>query len=198
MKLLLKKINQKDLEQARNYFTLDYLQNLKNKQKESIIARYYISLFVKDIFWIENFEPKIDKTWKPIFENNIYWSISHKKDLILIWVGKEKIWLDVEIFKEKDSSLLDFFKDKEYNLLWWKNWENFYILWTGKESLIKYNLWKLDDMQKLVLEKVVLEKNIIDWLTFDKILVINWKKVFSGKKNIIYWLLCKSFKDRNI
>ena len=114
----------------------------------------------------------------------------YKKDLTLIWVGKEKIWLDVEIFKEKDSSLLDIFKDKEYNLLWWKNWENFYILWTGKESLIKYNLWKLDDMQNLILEKVVLEKNIIDWLTFDKILVINWKKVYNfGNSKIVYSFL---------
>ena len=191
MKLLLKKVNQKDLEQARNYFTLDYLQNLKNKQKESIIARYYISLFVKDVFWIENYEPKVNKTWKPIFENGIYWSISHKKDLIFVWVSKQKIWLDIEILKKRDSSLLDIFQDKEYHLLWWKNWENFYTLWTGKESLIKYNLWKLDDMQNLILEKVIFEKNIIGWLNFDKVLVINWKKVFSGKnKNIIYWLLC--------
>jgi len=87
--------NLKAFEKAIFYFPQNYLDSLKHKQKESIVARYYISKLVEKHFWIKNFLPQINEKGVPIFENNIFWSISHKKDLVLVWISKEKFGLDI-------------------------------------------------------------------------------------------------------
>jgi len=183
IKLTLQEVTTQNLQQAKNYFSEKYLDSLKNKPKESILARFLISQLVEKYYWIKNFLPKIDKNGVPVFENDIFWSISHKKDLVFVWVAKEKFWLDLEIIKTRDENLLDIFEDKEYKLLWGKSWENFYILWTGKEAIIKKNLWKLDDMKKFKLEKVENISKNIWWIKFNKKLIITWNLVY----NWIYW-----------
>jgi len=175
--------NLQDFEKAVLYFPKDYLNSLKHKEKESIIARYIISKLVKKYFWIKKFLLKIDKNWVPIFENNIFWSISHKKDLVFVGVSDRKIGLDVELIKPRDESLLNIFSENEYKILWWKTWENFYILWTGKEAIIKKKLWKLDNMKKLVLEKVESCKYKISWVNFTKKLIISWNNI----SNCVDW-----------
>ena len=173
--------NLEDYEKAIAYFPQDYLETLKYKQKESIIARYEISKLVDKYFWIKKFLAKVDKNGVPIFENDIFWSISHKKDLIFVGISSPgTIWVDIEVIKPRDESLLDIFSEKEYEILWWKNWTNFYTLWTAKEAIIKKNLWKLDDMKNLVLEKVENIENKIWWIIFTKKIIISWNIVYSS------------------
>jgi len=171
--------NLQDFEKAKSYFPQDYLDSLKHKQKESIIARYFISKLVEKYFWIKNFLPQIDKNGVPVFENDIYWSISHKKELVFIWISKQKIGLDIETIKARDESLLDIFFNDEYKILWWKTWENFYILWTNKEAIIKKNLWKLDDMKNLKLEQLEQIQKDVWGIVFDKKLIISWNVVYN-------------------
>jgi phosphopantetheinyl transferase len=178
LNLFLSPFSEKEYQKAFFYFPKDYLESL-NKPKESIYARYLISKLVEENSKIKNFLPKIDESWVPIFENNIFWSISHKKDLVFVWISDKRLGIDLEIIKKRNKSLLDNFDDKEYKLLWWKNWENFYILWTGKEAVIKYNLWKLDDMENLKLEKIKKVEKEIWWINFDKKLIISWKVVYN-------------------
>jgi len=165
------------------YFPSAYLKTLKYKPKESVYARFFISQLVEKYFWLKNFLPKVDKNWVPVFENNIFWSISHKKDLVFVGVSDRKIGLDIEFIKIRDKSLLDLFSDAEYKILGWKNWDNFYVLWTGKEAIIKKNLWKLDDMHNLVLEKIEDLKTNIWWILFNKKLIISWNTVY----NLVDW-----------
>ena len=182
MHLTLQSLTWNLIQQSFSYFPKSYLERLKHKQEESIVARFLISKLVEEKYWIKNFLPKVDKNWVPVFENGIFWSISHKKGVVFVAVSKEKIGVDLEIIKERDASLLDSFSNEEYDILWWKTWENFYRLWTGKEAVIKYHLWKLDDMKDLILESVE-EVNIeIDWMKFDKKLIISWKVVYSCLK----------------
>ena len=198
MHLTLQSLTWNLIQQSFSYFPKSYLERLKHKQEESIVARFLISKLVEEKYWIKDFLPKVDENWVPVFEKDIFWSISHKKGVVFVAVkGWQKInqkifrryikieeWVgvDLEIIKERDIILLDTFKNSEYKLLWGKNWKNFYRLWTGKEAIIKYNLWKLDDMKDLILESVEEVSIEIDWMKFDKKLIISWKVVYSCLK----------------
>lgn len=175
------------------YFPKKYLTNLLFKPffKESIISRYFIS----NMIW-NNYLVNVDKKWIPIFDNKYKFSISHKKGVVFIWVSKENLWLDLEIFKERDLSLLVNFYDKEYNILWEKNWINFYILWTANESIIKYNLDDNYYKWKYILYKQEDILEIIDWIKFTKKLSLKsnyWVyEVYSWRQNnYIYSIIWK-------
>ncbi len=179
-------------EEAITYFSLDYLTTLKSK--ESIVSRFIVSKEVEKIYWVKNYLPKIDSYWIPLFDNGIFWSISHKEDLVFVWINDKMIWIDIEVFKERDLSVLEQFTMGEYNLLWWKKLENFYILWTAKESIIKYNLWKLDDIININLINVKDIEKVIDGMIFTKELLFDYKtnkmQVFFWKKDDVFYSVC--------
>ncbi len=181
-----------DYNKALKYFSLDYLSTLKSK--ESIVSRFIISKEVEKKYKIEKYLPKINSDWIPLFDNGIFWSISHKDDLVFIWVSTEMIWVDIEVYKERDLSLLNQFNNEEYVLLWWKNWINFYILWIAKESIIKYNLWKLDDIWDVKLIKINDIEKVIDGVIFIKELLFDYKisqkQVFFWRKDDVFYSVC--------
>lgn len=154
------KLTKNIIQESIKYFPINYVNSLKNKStfNESIVSRYYISKYIEKEYWLIKYLPQVDKNWIPIFENDIFWSISHKENLIFIWVNYwnniKKLGLDIEIYKERDLSLLNTFLDEEYKKIWNKNWNNFYILWTAKESIIKFEKLNLDEIWKIKLFKV--------------------------------------------
>lgn len=170
------------------------IENIKNEIKnqdffiqnsiESIVWKYEI---YKN-FW---FLPEKDLEWKPIYNNRLFWSISHKKDLVFIWVYNKQIWVDIEIIKDRWEEIYFLHNDDEYKKIWWKNLENFYKLWTIKESIIKLNLDEIDNLNIIEIIKIKNETNIIDNILFQttifsifknkKIITYNWKN-----KNMIY------------
>ena len=152
MYLRIQKLDNNIILKAKKYFSGDFVDNLKNKStfNESLVARYLISQ-----------------------KSNKYSSISHKEDLVFIWVSDYNIWVDIEIFKKRDMSLLDTFSDREYELIWWKNWKSFYILWTSKESIIKYLWWYLDDINGYNLIKIEKINKNISWVLFNLKLIFN-------------------------
>jgi len=196
MHLILQKISPKLIKNSQNFFWEDFCNELK-KQKpwtynESLVARYLIKnspLLIKERV----------RGWS---------SISHKKNLVFVWISKEKIWVDVEILKKRDENLLEKFKKEEYGILDWKNcrdtpcgypcyspknWENFYILWTAKEAIIKYENLKLDNIEEIILENVEMFGKNISWLNFEKKLFLRFKNknfiVYSWKKDdLIFWV----------
>ena len=182
MYLKIQKLDNNLILKAKNYFSSDFVDNLKNKStfKESLVARYLIS----------------QKTWKEVYKNaSLYYSsISHKKDLVFIWVSDYNIWVDIEIFKGRDTSLLDTFSDYEYELIWWKNWESFYVLWTSKESIIKYLWWNLEDINKYNLLKVEKINKNISWVFFNLKLIFNtntWLiNILSWNFEVFYYWVC--------
>lgn len=178
-----------------NYFPKNYIEQFF--WKESIYARYILSKEINKIYWIKNYFPKNDNNWKPIFESNFFWSLSHKNNLIFIWINDKNIWIDIEIYKERDLSILNIFSDEEYILLLWKNWYSFYIIWTAKESVIKYNLWNLDDMKYIKLIWVIKSKKLINKLNFDLILILQFKwqnnNVIFWRKNFMFYSVCTVF-----
>lgn len=168
-------------------------QNIINKAKdrikqnelsdESIVARYEIlketdKLIEKDINNI------------PLF-NDFYWSISHKKNIVFVWTSDKQIWIDIEILKERSKEIYNVHNNEEYKLLWGKNIENFYKLWTIKESIIKLNLSSIDYSKEINIEKITKNKHQIDSIDFNiKVLWTFKNTTFTTycwiKDNLIY------------
>jgi len=192
MYLEIKKINSKDIKIAEKYFWNNFCEKLRKEKpwtyKESLVARYLLSPFLNK-------------------EGIKEWSISHKKDLVFIWTSENKIWVDIEIFKIRDKNLLNKFNKEEYNILSWNktqrakalcwkaiNFENFYILWTGKESIIKYENLILDNIEEILLKKIENINLEISWIKFNKKLFLEfWGKIFeviSGRDRDIFYSVC--------
>lgn len=193
MKLLLKQYNLLDYKKALLYFDEEYIKSLENKNdpKTSLLARYYISLFVEKEKWIKYYSPIVNEKWIPIFTNNIYWSISHKLRNIFVWVSDKIIWLDVEVLEVRDSSLWTYIEENEWEIIWWKSWLNFYKIWTAKESLIKHLLLDIDSIKDIKLIGYQLKNKMISYHSFDSYQLYSylWEKysIYTWKYyNFIY------------
>jgi len=162
-----------------------YIEGLHNynKKKCSIIWRYYISK--KNTIYNDKFYPRINEDWIPIYNNNIYWSLSHKEHMIFFSVWDIKHWVDIEYIKRRSKSLLNIFWKKEYNILWRKDWLSFYRIWTAKESIIKLNLGWLDDMKEIQLEYKYDTHKIIDNIKFDIEMVFIYN---SNRYKVLSWI----------
>jgi len=183
--MILKIINNSDIyyKDAIDYFPKEYSSIISSK--ESLVSRYIISTIVDNSFNIKKYLPKVDATWKPVYlYENLYWSISHKENLVFVWISDTQIWVDIEFYKERDNSVLDYFLDSEYELLGWKNWSNFYVLWTAKESVIKYNLSNLDNINGIKLLELISNEQIISDLKFSKKLLFNYK---NNINQVFFW-----------
>lgn len=175
---MLKIIDLKNYNKNQNFLPTDYFFWLKNKSTESLIARY-------EIIKLSNFLPKVDIFWVPVFENNNYWSISHKKDLVFIAINKEPIWVDIEVFKNRSKEVLDIHKKPDYDLLWDKSLINFYKLWTIKESIIKLSLSWIDEIDKIKIISINTKNNCFFDIKFD----LEIKSIFKNKNIISYcWI----------
>ncbi len=123
-------------------------------------------------------ESKISRKYKKLLNKyNLHYSISHKyKDnyvFLLIALSQRKIGADLELLEKKNLALLDFFKDDEYKTLGKKNWENFYILWTAKEAVIKLLKSSVDLRRKIKIKPIQL--NYLQFNQKNKIIKLNAK-----------------------
>lgn len=171
MYIKIQKVNNRLLNKSLVYFSKDFINSLKLKStfNESLVARYLIEK-----------------------NKNNYYSISHKNNLVFIWTNDNKIWLDIEILKSREFSLLNKFGDEEYQLLWWKKWKYFYILWTAKESIIKIENLKLDDIWKIKLKKIENTEIKICDINFQKKLYLQYKEKEFLVFNWFEWDICYS------
>ena len=125
-----------------------------NFSYESLVARYYLLASLQEKFGIS---PLLEKetTGKPkpfLIENEMYYySISHTKDMVLVAYADFEIGIDIEHIGERDPSVFSLHSDREYELLGGKNLENFYRLWTMKESLLKVIGIELDHISEMYL-----------------------------------------------
>lgn len=180
---------------AENYFPVSYIDIIKHKltYEQSIVARFFVSRIVEDIFWVNLYLPLIDDLWKPVFDEGIYWSISHSSELILVWVGNTPLWVDIEKYKIRDNSLMKFFSNDIWNKIWEKNWDNYYRLWTIYESSIKYYLLWVDDMSDIFINNISNSEIIINWIKFLSKSNMVYKNekfvVYSGCKNNFYYAI---------
>ncbi len=80
---------------------------------------------------------------KPIFSQypDCYFNLSHSGEMVLCALSDHPVGVDIEIVRPRKSEFPDYvFKGAEYEryLKLGGDWNAFYILWTEKESIIKY------------------------------------------------------------
>lgn len=180
-------ISEKLFIEAKKYFTEQYIKTLYNKPnlKESLVSRFLLSKKIEQVYGIKNYKIEIDLNWKPIFNDNLFWSISHKNWVCFVWLSDKKIWVDIELIKERDKSILSTFSKKDYDKIGLTNRESFYLLWTAKESIIKYNLYDFDDIVSFELLSFDRKLRKINDIEFDYELIINCNLV---KYKVISWI----------
>lgn len=184
------------LKKTSGLFPWEYLQMLEKwvNVHESIVARYILQKMAKKYFWIPDFLAYKNEKWIPIPHKYFFWSMAHKPQTVIAWISDTPLWCDIEIYKEKSPELLNFFNPQEYRKIWEINWENFYFLWTAKESVIKYIQADLDAIQWFSCTKVMEEEVTIWEVAFSKMLTLQdmQGKIFEcrvwRKWNLIYSL----------
>ena len=126
---------------------------------ESIEVRYHLFEHLLREYnymgWLEK-----DQNGRPVPINigwwvNLHWSISHSENYVAFIISEQPTGIDIAEYEERDSSLLASHPMSDYDILGGKNWNNFYILWTAKESVIKLIWWKLDTMNEIHLKQII-------------------------------------------
>ncbi len=110
---------------------IDIINSKKYKKKENeyqnIISTYFKKKYIKDYY--------IDKFNKPK-SDNIYFNISHAKNMVIFAYYNKDIGIDIEKIKEVDLNLKRYIStDIEFKLI--NNDIDFFKIWTSKESLAK-------------------------------------------------------------
>ena len=122
-----------------------------DRTDESVIARYLIVETVANQWNVPDFLPTCDAEGRPLWEENIFWSLSHKEDWIAVAVSDHPVGIDVEVLVPRNPSLFSLFSESEWRVLGEKTWSNFYCLWTAKEALIKQERATIDLLPAITL-----------------------------------------------
>lgn len=177
----------------KNVFPSSYLETLKWKPffEESLLARILISQF---IWW--NYLPQVDERWIPLFQTRSFWSLSHKKSLVFVWVSEFEIGVDIEYLVEKSSELFDIFPLMYYSILWEKNWKHFYVLWTSFEAIQKMERWENINVGEFSLFSFETVKMNISQISFQTRTLYECKgksyQVFTGFHENTIYSICTS------
>jgi len=129
-------------ESREKFYKFHFLEDSLRSLYGEIIVRNFVSQHFK----IKNEEIHIlkNKYGKPYIENvPVHFNISHSGSWIACGISDQNIGIDIEKMKETNLGIAKrFFCDKEYELLISKKEEDrmelFYLLWTLKESYIKW------------------------------------------------------------
>ena len=81
------------IEKANKFLPRKYKANLLKKvtYEESLCSRFLIAKLIENSFGIKKYLVKTKEDGTPIWEDNIFWSISHKRGHILIGVDTKPI-----------------------------------------------------------------------------------------------------------
>ncbi|MBS9784439.1 4'-phosphopantetheinyl transferase superfamily protein [Candidatus Gracilibacteria bacterium] len=130
-------------------------------------------------------------------QGNTYRSFSYTKNMMFIGIAEEKIGVDIEKGKIRDTSVFQYHSMQEYQLFGGKNWENFYRLWTIKESCIKYLGLQLDDMKDIFVKHIEKKQRSINKITFDTQTQSHYKnqtiQTIQGKRDDLFYAVSYDF-----
>ena len=187
MELIVKKIEQDEVKTIETSFSESFLESINPPYYNQKVFKY---LTYKNYFQIED-----EEALKMIDIQHYYdWqyvSTSYTWDYIFLAIANEKIGIDIETIRERTPEMLDFFSE-EYDLIWWKTRENFFLLWTAEECIIKTsNACFFEDGKNVKIKSLEKKEQEIWGLSFshESIMTLNEKdyKVYTWKiDNLIY------------
>ncbi len=81
-----------------------------------------------------------DEAGVPLFENDVYWSISHKAAWAAAVAADRPVGIDIESLAPRRTEFLDqVATSDEWDLAGRRDWETFFRFWTAKEATLKAN-----------------------------------------------------------
>lgn len=144
-----------NLKKAQEKYPWLFLESLSDESRE---VRFLLLEFLEERYGYRgNLEKSLNGKPIPIITSIwqvLYWSISHSDNFLAYSLSDTPTGIDIAEFQERDISLLDTHSKSEYQILWGVNWNNFYLLWTAKEAIIKAYWNSLDQMNSIMLRDV--------------------------------------------
>lgn len=187
MELIVKKIEQDEVKTIETSFSESFLESINSPYYNQKVFKY---LTYKNYFQIED-----EEALKMIDIQHYYdWqyvSTSYTWDYIFLAIANEKIGIDIETIRDRTPEMIDFFSE-EYDLIWWKTRENFFLLWTAEECIIKTSNACFFEEGKNVKIKSLEKKEQKIWglsFSYESIMTLNERdyKVYTWKiENLIY------------
>ena len=187
MELIVKKIEQDEVKTIETSFSESFLESINSPYYNQKVFKY---LTYKNYFQIED-----EEALKMIDIQHYYdWqyvSTSYTWDYIFLAIANEKIGIDIETIRDRTPEMIDFFSE-EYDLIWWKTRENFFLLWTAEECIIKTSNACFFEEGKNVKIKSLEKKAQKLWglsFSYESIMTLNERdyKVYTWKiENLIY------------
>ena len=109
----------------------------ESKELEHCCARFLTQFTAKHIFGVKNLEITTENSKPHFVSNEVCFSISHSKDIVLTAFNRTNIGADVEFMKKRDdySAIMKRYGEKTDN----PSSEEFYRFWTLNEAEIKLN-----------------------------------------------------------
>ena len=108
--------------------------------RRSISSADFLRKILSDQYGISVTEIKRTKNGKPYIENDrVFFSISHSHELLTIALSENPVGIDIEKISERKAyhALYNRLTEEEKREI--QSTENFFRLWTKKESFIKLN-----------------------------------------------------------
>lgn len=104
-----------------------------------------------------------DERGAPLPSNGIYWSLSHKSHCVAAVVNREKIGIDVEEIRPRNSRQLfnHLASPEEWQLCSEPTWEFFYRYWTAKEAAVKVTGAGIKDLKKCRVTTILDDRHLI-------------------------------------
>jgi len=117
-------------QEARWFFLQQWRSDLLSRQPSALVGAYIVTQQMHKL-WKTNFA---FMNWIHFFED-IYFSASHSRDLLVVAVDSKKVAVDIEYVHPRDESLLQniHIPDSPFS-----PWENFYLQRCAKECLVKF------------------------------------------------------------
>lgn len=127
------------------------------KEIEHLCGIFLTKFIAKNFFEISDTEIEITNR-KPHFKSNeIYFSISHSQDIVLVAFANSNLGADIEFMRERNyTALLKRLGQKNKNV----TQKGFYRFWTYKEAE-----FKLNDNPKSIFSKTIDKKYILTCVT---------------------------------
>ena len=143
-----------NLEKSKEKYPWLFDMNFSDESRE---VRYHLLEYLYLEYWYSWMLEK-DDLWKPLpiqyNWSSLYWSLSHSTNYLAFIVSDSPTGIDIVEKKERDAFIQDIHSPHEYDILGGKNWDNFYILWSAKESIIKVAGSWLDDIKDIQLMEI--------------------------------------------
>ena len=155
-------------QEAKEFFLLQWRSDLLSRTPSGLASAYLVT-------------QQMYKLWKTNFSfingvhcfEDVYFSASHSKDLLVLAVDTKKVAVDIEYINTRDESLLQNVRmpDSPYSPR-----ENFYLQRCAKECLVKYLDLSSSEMDEMTVTAFMPNHYFaVDERDFNSLIIMNYR-----------------------